>query len=813
MLNNRVTKLFIIFATMFFVLFPNKYYARNAQYMSKEDCEKEGGTSQEGVARKYYYYTTVCRNSRESKTFKTKDGACPSSHPNKLGGAKSEVVTRNPDYTYMKRDYSDKTSYYCCTFTTTCTLSGGKYYGASGNEVSYDQYANECLTKKPEVEEEPTKEDSCIESDGNVPNGCRIKDTEVDLDCSGQIKETELCGIISAKDQNYHTFGNDYCDIYCRRELTLTFQEKAEVLAGRYFIHSISKDQIDNLSGVITAKYECGGQIKYNTWKKDWKEANEALIDAWNDYAYWNTIVNLAPLKKTSGSYSCAYCPNHTCEVCDCYGNACEETSRNCHDIFVSGGGPEGPVTLWDYESKPTPSKKAVCENNCEFTEGSCTNPTSNIGYSSKHVADSSCDCDGYSCTLESGHNPEEDLAAAASAYVAAQNRVDQLKKDIEDCNNENLFFEDDTIGRDVAACGGDGTTTGGYEENIIYKEGYEVNIADSQSSGDSITKTCNESSDWNTFCGGGCENDFNGTGCQTETLVYYVCTGTPGQGECQNKTFDAPKNGAIYAYKTDVSTHWQSAKHYNQLFTGNITNSKVDESYMELPDYAWPVGINRKTGTYDICYEINLDDPKGRMDGGTTTCEYLVINELQNYDCDDPDDPNNYHENDCYDCGDDPTCKDPDPDPDDGKRNDDSMGVYFRAVDLSNLFPNSIYDESVINKLTQATRKIGFNWKDQEEVVNKIQKKGEEVWSNSKAELTVTLTPTAIRAIKQSNKDLIVNDVVDRSSGIKCSATTLNCTSTFLRSELSTMINSDNIVFNTDLFDQNRYTLAKESE
>lgn len=812
MVNNKKKYMIILGVLMFF---PLRFFADNSGVTSSSDCVASGGTVTKKMGIGYSYQNVTCVNTitGDSKWEKHATTYCSGN------GYEPVASTTRVWFDYGSGDKPDYVGavvgddYVCCEYNNSCKVgSDGKYYGASGSEVSYAQYSKECLKPKPAPVPEPEAPEQCIEKDGPTPSGCSIKETEANLNCSGEIKETELCGVIASGDDNYKTFGNDYCDIYCRRELILTFQEKAEVLAGRYFIHNVSKSQIDNLSGVITAKYECGGQIKYNTWKKDWKEANETLIETWNEYSYWNTVVNLAPLEITSGTYTCNSCSSTTCDTfCLCNSSECEAGSYLVCGSTEVPGGPFNSATLYDYKSKATPSTKAECKNNCEFTEGTCTNPTSSVGYSSLHNYYYHCGCSsGYACTLKSGDDPRPKLAAAASAYQAALTRVNKLKQDIKDCNNESLFFEDATIGRDVAACGGDGTTTGGYDENTIYHEGYEVNIADAQTGGSGISKTCNESSYFNSFCTG-CDGDFVSTGCQTETLVYYVCTGTPGQGECHNETFTAPKNGAIYAYKTDLSTHWQSAKHYNQLFTGNITNSKVDDSYMELPDNAWPVGINRKTGTYDICYDINLDDPKGRMNGNSTTCEYLVINELQNYDCDDPNDPNGYHEKDCYDCGSDPTCKDDKTNGGDDGRNDDSMGVFFRAVDLSNLFPNSVYDKNLINSIS-ATRIVGFNWKDQESVVEEIQRKGDEVWSNAEAELTVTLTPTAIRSIKQYNKESIINDTLDRTTGIKCSVQTLNCTSTFLKSELGSMIGTDNIVFNNELFEMNRYTL-KESE
>ena len=785
MKNKMISILMFVFA-IFIVTFPSKYNAE-AKWMTKSECESKGGRITKGPVDMYQTYEMVCATSHGTITVKSPNGKCPANTTFLGSSVKYKFVSKAESIDY--RNYTKINSdLYCCEDNLVCKVKDGKYYGKSGSEVSKEQYLKECTNQQPTPapEPEPEPDNTCIDTDKEVPTSCSINGTESDLGCGGEIKETALCGVIaSSGNDSYETFSNNYCEIYCRREVKLTFEDKVKVLAGRYFKHSISKDQIQNLSAVITAKYECGGQIKYNTWKKDWKEANEALIDAWNEYAYWNTIVTLAPLKITEhpGMY-CSSCASTTCtdvswEPCS-GGSGCTEDGKKTVTYFTApGGGPEGPTTLYDYESKPTSHKEATCTSTCDFTSGSCTNPSSTISYNSKHQYSYHCGCDsGYQCTLKSGVDPRPFLAAAANAYNAALRRVNDLKKQIEDCNNEDNFFEETTLGRDVAACGGDGTTTGGYDENISYSKGYEVNIADVQGGKSGITKVCNESSDWGQFCGS-CDADFSAGACSTETLVYYVCTGTPGQGECKNVSYNAPKNGAIMAYQTDSSGHYQSAKHYTQLFTGKVTNSQPDSSYLPMEDHTWPVAAERQPGTYDICYDIKIDDPKNRINGGQSTCDYIVVNELNSYDCDD-----GYHE--CYECPDGEDCY-PDEDPDnpgDNPNYDYSLGLYFRSVDLKNLFPNSIYDPNVTNGVV-SSREIGYNWKKSADVIEKIQDI-DSVWTNDYLEFSLTLTPSAIRNIKQYNKTELDRGYTYLDNNLlNCTNTSLYCSSSFLSSRL----------------------------
>lgn len=791
-MKNKSFILIFSIITAFLLMFPNNYKAFTA-WKSQAECDSLGGKTTKGPVDVYETYQMVCKGSKGAFKTLSATGQCPAG-TTYLGSEKRRKYVESAD-TIDYRNYKMVDSdIYCCEYGNSCKVVDGKYYGASGSVVSRDQYLKEC-TKQPEpVPEEPPKEE-CIIPDKEVTKSCSVKDTQSNLECGGEIKETELCGVIAGTNSDdYKSFGNDYCDIYCRREMKLAFEDKVKVIAGRYFKHNISKSQIQNLSAVITVKYECGGQIKYNTWKKDWKEANEELITAWNEYSYWNTIVTLAPLKKETKTYTCSSCEVQECEVWV----PCSSTDEECSDdakriIFYSDGGPFQQKDLTSYTSKPTSSTKAICENNCEFTEGSCNNPSSTISYSSLAKHSYSCGCpNGYFCSFQDGADPTPKLTAAANRYKAAVEKIKNLEKQIKDCNDESLFFDGAVIGRNVAACGGDGTTTGGYDENSIFAKGYEVNIADQQGGSSSITKTCNESTKWGEFCGS-CDSEFQGGGCQVETLVKYECTGTPGQGECKNVTITVPKNGSIAAKYEDESYHYQSASHYTQIFTGNVSNSQIDSSYIPMEPNTWPVAAEREPGTYEICYDVLVDDPKNRIDGGNAICDYIVVNELNIYDCND-----GYHE--CYECPDGEecyTCPDGENCETGPGDYDYSFGVYFRSVNLDDLFPNSKFSKYSVPITSE--RKIGYNWKNSKDVVDAIQSI-DNIWTPDHLDYSVTLTPTAIRNIKQYNKD--AENYLDNS--LSCD-NSLFCSSKFLSSKLEDL-GVTNIFRNNDTFTESRY-------
>ena len=102
------------------------------------------------------------------------------------------------------------------------------------------------------------------------------------------------------------------------------------------------------------------------------------------------------------------------------------------------------------------------------------------------------------------------------------------------------------------------------------------------------------------------------------------------------------------------------------------------------------------------------------------TSEEYKVINDLSKFDCDD-----SYHE--CYDCVGSEDCY-----PDEGKTNL-NLGVYFRTIDLTDVFPNSQYSPSNTNTLPSTTRRnIGQNWTTSNavQVIEEIQKLGDKVYT-----------------------------------------------------------------------------------
>lgn len=816
----------LVFVISLLVFFPfNDLYATNA-YKSVKECQELGGEATSPIRSKYRTYVTVCKDRKTgaTETSYTQKGTCS-------GG--KEFVSRSEEY-YWASSKGELNMYtglpaaswtevesgkVCCEWgngtgtNKSCAVLDGKYYGADGTEVDKNTYLSQC-TKKPDnpTPEPEVPEEKCPEDPTNNPVSCSME-IKNEIGCGGKIAEPELCAVIGAQNDEYKKGGNAYCTIYCRKELNLLFQDKVSVLAGRYFKHSIEgKSQIANLSGVIIGTYECGGSIQYNKWKQDYRKANENLIKAWNEYSKWYTVIDNLEENPPTPTYEVCEACSIECsrEECTCIsGCGIKETEKtSCTTFRWTDTVEYAACDVYRWRSPSSPYSDTTCNSDCDFLAGTstCSPVSKSASYSSGDFSYTACNCSGGgSCNLDCGTDPNPFLAAAYAALVSARNEIEELLEEIKYCNEPTRVIGDFKLEAEVSAgCGNE--TTGGYDENITFGRGYRVHIENESYDGNSGGIVCNESSAWTDFCGD-CDAKFQGGACQTETLTKYVCDGTPGPGVvCKVESVEVPKNGAVRTIKTAETDHYQNVSFGNQLFTGKVVENPSGPDYLKIEDHAWPVASDRKTGEYDICYDVkNLGERFNDIDG--MICNYEVINELTKYDCDDPNDP--YHE--CYECPDGEDC-DTCPDGEDCEnggdddRNDTSLGVYFRPVDLSNLFPNSIYDTKSTNSV-YSRRQLGFNWKDKDSVIKDIQNTSSKIWSTKEPELVVTITPESIRKIKQynnNNEDYINSS--SREGQLTCYSNTLLCNSGFINTVLANYVGDDNIIFGTG-FNKNRYS------
>ena len=232
--------------------------------------------------------------------------------------------------------------------------------------------------------------------------------------------------------------------------------------------------------------------------------------------------------------------------------------------------------------------------------------------------------------------------------------------------------------------------------------------------------------------------------------------------------TLVIPKNKLANIVVETETVHYQDAEFYTQVFTGKTSTNKDNVGYwIELDKHIYPVGVTRLTGNYGIKLDYsNLGEsgkPNNRhMSDGKYTCSYDVINELTIYDCND-----GYHV--CYPCsGTEEECED--------YNYATGLGVYFRNINLSDIFPNSKFSPNY-SDLNKNTRNIGQNWLTTNaiQIIDEIQKYGENVWTKKEPMYSITLSHDAMKTIRNYNLN---SNYLDYS--LNCDEN-LRCTSTFL--------------------------------
>lgn len=778
-MNKKVVAIILCFITSFLGL-----SSLNAgSWTSKSDCTSQGGHAQASKGEVYQWNIRV-------------------------SGLDKKIIYLNENNfrsqygKYIQSAIRTETTYVCCQFDPEPAdptkpddeengggNNGGQNGGNGGNNGNGGNQ-----TGGSSVE-------TCDPPEPDTPPTCN-EATSSDVSCSGTVEDPKLCAVMAnGAGSNYRVGGNTYCDIYCREEVVLRFQDIVEVLAGRYFKHDVNKDQISNLSGVIERYSECGSKIKYKQWKYDYRQANIALVNLFNIWAQYEVACKEGPEKL---EVIPANCPS--CDL-TCYMTAPCPSTGDCPDItlrqipYYINGGPGGPGTVNHYYTESTKNYgfSTITSAPCDFKSSTIVGSDPSTSWDDGYFKNS-CDCSGYVCDWKQGESVCAKAAAAKAAFDAKRAEIEKLIKQLEECNQPENYLQTGGDVPDVSpGCKSSENDPGGYEENYTFGANYEISIKGSTAGGTGIEKRYNINEKWSQICGG-CNNDYGySESGNLETLVKYDCDKTPHEGVyCEVKTKTYPSNGFVAARTSTEYQYRQETTFSTQLFTGKVVTGVPGKDFVKMEDNSWPIMLDRKDGIYNICYYFENLGSKGQFKPFTDdSCKYIVTNELPVYDC---NDSMSYHE--CYECPDGEDC---DACPD-GEDCDDSikstLGVYFRSVDLSNLFPNSIYDAKSIGNIS-SVRELGFNWKDKGEIIKEIQSKGSDIWtSTSHPEVVVTLTPSAIRNIKQYNTG---TNYLENS--LDCDARDLSCSSKFLKNELIEYVGTDNVIIDNELFNNNRYT------
>ncbi len=172
----------------------------------------------------------------------------------------------------------------------TCTIEGGKYYNSSGDLVNEESFIFDCMCDRDTGKRKRTYTDSLYQSLINKDTYlavcpyksrdctpkiedkvCGVEDEITigdDLDCVlsdaetfDHIYNTNIYENYSNPDEaksNYTEYTNDYCNISCGEQITLTLPDKKEAYAGQYFkIGSLNSPEI-TLKGTKTCRAYLG---------------------------------------------------------------------------------------------------------------------------------------------------------------------------------------------------------------------------------------------------------------------------------------------------------------------------------------------------------------------------------------------------------------------------------------------------------------------------------------------------------------------------------------------------------------------------
>ena len=133
-------------------------------------------------------------------------------------------------------------------------------------------------------------------------------------------------------------------------------------------------------------------------------------------------------------------------------------------------------------------------------------------------------------------------------------------------------------------------------------------------------------------------------------------------------------------------------------------------------------------------------------------------------------------------------------------------MGVYFRTIDLNDVFPNSVYSPNYNNR-PQSVRPIGKNWtiNNAKQIVEQIQKLNTAIWQE-KPQYEITLNRETIAEIKKHNKRTNYQNYSLTCNGLSCTSDFLsNDLKEILREKYDKLYKKDTTIKQNELYNYNR--------
>ena len=625
----------------------------------------------------------------------------------------------------------------------------------------------------------------------NISDGSKIEGTttgvisdinEGDASCSSnsakpnQIKKCVL-GKTDSTSASYEATneisGNSYCKVYCKEKYNFVLPTAKMTTSGGYF----------KLNTTVTGTRDCyvasasNSQLPIDETKfnNDLVAAQHALIDAWNEYHYYDIAASIKASLDNDG------CNNHKC--------------TGSESIYTK----EWSGLLYDYSGK---THEFDGEKDISWTS------PNNTEYTGKYVSGTAASCTGGDsedgrCTHTckngtAGDNPDADNPDDSDDTYhegSKKNALKVLQQKAKELNDIIAMYNSCTgvIGNtNYASSLTDATTSSTAQSTwnndmqfnpvveFWYNQDYLQNVNDLSSGWAKFTNLTDESdTSKNTYCTGDINDSYEcTTGTSSKEPTKSVQALTCAENNCSWKSYNVSSAKWITKSKTKSGTYQTSQNFSTYTPYGTIKTDSNGNKYLytTLPEGSWPISLVTKTGVFPFKFRFSdigqsnsstdlgrLSDsnesgkntvvhaynnlPSGLKCGGESnayTDGGYVCNYLNNCtdNCDfscDPNDPTHCTFNTC----------------DNGKcvvtcTNcifDGNKTTYgYRTVSLNNLFPNGISGR-------------GYNWSGEgisnqksSDTKKEIEEAGDSIYETP--QYSYTLTPSNMKNIRDYNDD-----------------------------------------------------------
>ena len=682
-------------------------------------------------------------------------------------GNRVEYVTwkeTDSNFNDMMQKYQGKGCPTTCSKTPDkhiCEIVDGQHYCEDGEPCDEDEYIRDCLCNPvvtiPSDCDDFNTEDvasgyiSDIATNGKNCNNSNVVD---------QIKKCVI-GNKDARDESYEATnelsGNPYCKVWCSESYDFDLPTAQYSTSGGYFTLSTS------ISGqrdcYISSADDPNLPIDEEKFNQDVAAAEQAVIDAWNEYNHWKEGTNPSHEWTTTETDS-----DHGC---------IDEESYEC-------GTPDAPATCSRcVEHCDASGSWTIYHHEWDYTAYRYDGTTYTAHQS--EITDGGGSCWTCGCTGSEG-NGESQIPVfrerANQALETLREKINALNTIISQYNSCTGAITNGT-NTDIsnikdASSTSDTSWDNDMEFNPTVKFTYNEDYIKSMSGEFEMVSDSSDSSYM--YCTGDTNDKYecqSGSSSTIPTTTKSVLT--CDDNGCTRKNFTISSANWVRKTKKHDATYQVAERFSTYTQYGTI---KVDDD-PSTPDYLWttlpegsiPVSLIQKTGvfpfkftfgnigqsnsivgenglgrlidnetsnsiTVDVLSKYNELDPKYKCSGGSnsTTDGGYVCHYLNNCpDCDFTcDDEGNCEFDECdegeciLEC---PNCI----------FDGENSNYSYRTVSLNKLFPNN--------------REIGYNWSatsKAEQTRKEIEENGETIYETP--QYSYTLTPTNLKNIREYN-------------------------------------------------------------